>query len=298
VSVSQAPGNIDSDPPGYPREWEADVLLADGGVAHLRPIRPSDAERLVAFYDRVSPQSKYFRFFAPYPRLSDRDVKRFTEVDYVDRVAFILTLGDEMIAVGRYDRVEDDHAEVAFLIEDAHQGRGIAQLLLEHLAQAARERGISRFVAEVLPENRRMAKVFADAGYRVTKGIEDGVLGVEFPILPTDTSVGVMERREHRAESVSMHRLLTPERIVLYGEGDRIQDLINSVLRGGFRGEVMAVSSDGGAVPGVSNAGSIGDLAGRLDLAILSVPTSQLGTVVIEAAHKGAHGIVVLTGTS
>jgi acyl-CoA synthetase (NDP forming)/RimJ/RimL family protein N-acetyltransferase len=298
VSVSQAPGNIDKDPPGYPREWEADVLLADGGVAHLRPIRPSDAERLVAFYDRVSPQSKYFRFFAPYPRLSDRDVKRFTEVDYVDRVAFILTLGDEMIAVGRYDRVEDDHAEVAFLIEDAHQGRGIAQLLLEHLAQAARERGISRFVAEVLPENRRMAKVFADAGYRVTKGIEDGVLAVEFPILPTDTSVGVMERREHRAESVSMHRLLTPERIVLYGEGDRIQDLINSVLRGGFRGEVMAVSSDGGAVPGVSNAGSIGDLAGRLDLAILSVPTSQLGTVVIEAAHKGAHGIVVLTGTS
>jgi acyl-CoA synthetase (NDP forming)/RimJ/RimL family protein N-acetyltransferase len=298
VSVSQAPGNIDSDPPGYPREWEADVLLADGGVAHLRPIRPSDAERLVAFYDRVSPQSKYFRFFAPYPRLSDRDVKRFTEVDYVDRVAFILTLGDEMIAVGRYDRVEDDHAEVAFLIDDAHQGRGIAQLLLEHLAQAARERGIRRFVAEVLPENRRMAKVFADAGYRVTKGIEDGVLGVEFPILPTDTSVGVMERREHRAESVSMHRLLTPERIVLYGEGDRIQDLINSVLRGGFRGEVMAVSSDGGAVPGVSNAGSIGDLAGRLDLAILSVPTSQLGTVVIEAAHKGAHGIVVLTGTS
>ena len=151
---------MEGDPPGYPREWEADVLLSDGGVAHLRPIRPSDADRLVAFYDRVSPESKYLRFFAPYPRLSDRDVKRFTEVDYVDRVAFIITLGDDMIAVGRYDRIEDDHAEVAFLIEDAHQGRGIAQLLLEHLAQAAREREITRFVAEVLPANRRMAKVF------------------------------------------------------------------------------------------------------------------------------------------
>jgi acyl-CoA synthetase (NDP forming)/RimJ/RimL family protein N-acetyltransferase len=297
VSVDQAPGNLDRDPPEYPREWEADVLLADGGVAHLRPIRPSDAERLVAFYDRVSPESKYLRFFAPYPRLSDRDVKRFTDVDHVDRVAFILTLGDEMIAVGRYDRVEDDHAEVAFLIEDAHQGRGIAQLLLEHLAQAARERGISRFVAEVLPENRRMAKVFADAGYRVTKGIEDGALAVEFPILPTDTSVGVMERREHRAESVSMRRLLSPERIVVYGQSDRIQGLINSMLDGGFHGEVMAVSSDGCAVPGVTNAASIGDLSGRLDLAIVSVRTSQLGTLVIEAAHKGAHGIVVLTGT-
>jgi acyl-CoA synthetase (NDP forming)/RimJ/RimL family protein N-acetyltransferase len=297
VSVSQARGNIDADPPGYPREWEADVLLADGGVAHLRPIRPSDADRLVIFYERVSPESKYLRFFAPYPRLSDRDVKRFTEIDYVDRVAFIVTLGAEMIAVGRYDRIEDDHAEVSFLIEDAHQGRGIAQLLLEHLAQAARERGITRFVAEVLPENRRMARVFADAGYRVSKGIEDGVLAVEFPILPTDTSVGVMERREHRAESASVRRLLNPERIVVYGQHDRVQDLINSILRGGFGGEVAAVSIDGTPVAGVPNAASIGAVPGALDLAIVSIPTNQLGTVVIEAAHKGAHSMVVLTGT-
>jgi acyl-CoA synthetase (NDP forming)/RimJ/RimL family protein N-acetyltransferase len=297
VSVSQASGNIDRDPPGYPREWEADILLADGGVAHLRPIRPSDADRLVAFYERVSPESKYLRFFAAYPRLSDRDVKLFTEVDYVDRVAFIVTLGEEMIAVGRYDRVEDDHAEVSFLIEDAHQGRGIAQLLLEHLAQAARERGITRFVAEVLPENRRMAKVFADAGYRVSKDMEDGVLAVEFPILPTDTSVGVMERREHRAESASVRRLLNPERIVVHGQGDRVQDLINSIRRGGFAGEVAAVSIDGAPVAGVPNAASIAAVSGGLDLAIVSVPTNQLGAVVIDAAHKGAHGIVVLTGT-
>jgi acyl-CoA synthetase (NDP forming)/RimJ/RimL family protein N-acetyltransferase len=297
VSVSQAAGNPERDPPGYPRGWEADVLLADGGVAHLRPIRPSDADRLVAFYERVSPESKYLRFFAAYPRLSDRDVKRFTEVDYVDRVAFILTLGKDMIAVGRYDRTEDDHAEVSFLIEDAHQGRGIAQLLLEHLAQAARERGITRFVAEVLPENRRMAKVFADAGYRVSKGIEDGVLAVEFPILPTDTSVGVMERREHRAESASVRRLLNPERIVVYGQGDRVQDLINSMLRGGFGGKVVAVSIDGAPITGVACAASIAAVPGELDMAIVSIPTNQLGAVVIDAAHKGAHGMVVLTGT-
>jgi acyl-CoA synthetase (NDP forming)/RimJ/RimL family protein N-acetyltransferase len=297
VSVSQAPGNIDADPPGYPREWEADILLADGGVAHLRPIRPSDAERLVAFYERVSPESKYLRFFVPYPRLTDRDVKLFTEVDYVDRVAFIVTLGEDMIAVGRYDRTEGDHAEVAFLIEDAHQGRGIAQLLLEHLAQAARERGITRFVAEVLPENRRMAKVFADAGYRVSKGVEDGVLAVEFPILPTDTSVGVMERREHRAESASVRRLLNPQRIAVYGQGDRVRDLINSIVRGGYSGELTAVSIDGAPVAGVPNAASIAAIPGGLDLAIVSVPTNQLGAIVIEAAHRGAHGMVVLTGT-
>jgi acyl-CoA synthetase (NDP forming)/GNAT superfamily N-acetyltransferase len=291
------PGSTDTEPPGYPREWEADILLTDGGVAHLRPIKPSDAERLIAFYDRVSPESKYLRFFAPYPRLSERDVKRFTQVDYVDRVAFIVTLGEEMIAVGRYDRIDRSQAEVAFLIEDAHHGRGIAQLLLEHLAQAARERGITGFVAEVLPQNRAMAQVFADAGYRMRKGIEDGVLAVEFPILPTDTSVGVMERREHRAERASMQRLLSPSRVALYGGGGRVQGLVNSMLRGGYRGEIVAVASDGVEVSGVPTAETLAAITGHLDLALVSVRTAELAEVVIDVAHKGAHGVVLMTGS-
>ena len=284
------PGSTDTEPPGYPREWEADILLTDGGVAHLRPIKPSDAERLIAFYDRVSPESKYLRFFAPYPRLSERDVKRFTQVDYVDRVAFIVTLGEEMIAVGRYDRIDRSQAEVAFLIEDAHHGRGIAQLLLEHLAQAARERGITGFVAEVLPQNRAMAQVFADAGYRMRKGIEDGVLAVEFPILPTDTSVGVMERREHRAERASMQRLLSPSRVALYGGGGRVQGLVNSMLRGGYRGEIVAVASDGVEVSGVPTAETLAAITGHLDLALVSVRTAELAEVVIDVAHKEPRG--------
>jgi acyl-CoA synthetase (NDP forming)/GNAT superfamily N-acetyltransferase len=284
-------------PPGYPTEWEADVLLTDGGVAHLRPIRPEDAQMLVEFYDRVSPESKYLRFFAPYPKLSQRDVQRFTEVDYLDRVAFILTVGTQMIAVGRYDRVYRDEAEVAFLVEDAHQGRGIAQLLLEHLAEAARERGITKFYAELLPQNARMASVFADAGYKVSKGIDDGVLHVEFPIMPTDTSVGVMERREHRAESASMRRLLTAERLVVLGPGARVQGLVSSLIEGGFRGEITAISSDEVPVAGVRTATSIATVPGRIDLAVVSVPTRELGGVVIDAAHKGAYAMVVLTGT-
>lgn len=283
-------------PPGYPAEWEADVVLSDGGVARLRPIRPDDADILVAFYDRVSPESKYLRFFAPYPRLTSKDVARFTQVDYVDRLAFILTVGEQMIAVGRYDRLKNDQAEVAFLVEDAHQRRGIAQLLLEHLAEAGRERGIVGFVAEILPENRRMAQVFSDAGYRVSKGIEDGVLLVEFPILPTDTQVGVMERREHRAEGASMERLLTPERVVVLGPGRRVQGLVDSMLRAGFRGQVTGVSSDQHQVCGVRTASSLATIDGRIDLAVVSVPTSDMGGVVIDAAHKGAHAMVVMTG--
>ena len=141
-----------------------------------------------------------------------------------------------------------------------------------------------------------MAQVFADAGYRVSKGIEDGVLAVEFPILPTDTSVGVMERREHRAERASVDRLLTPRRIAVYGKGDRVQGVVKAIRGGGYRGDVVAVCSDGCETVGVPTAPSLAEITGQLDLALVSVPTANLGEVVIDVAHKGAHGIVVLTG--
>jgi len=197
-----------------PRHWEADVLLRDGGTAHIRPIRPEDADLLVDFYGRISDQSKYYRFFSPMPHLSERDVARFTHVDHVHRVAFVMLLSGRMIALGSYeghpvdasdpDSATDRLAEVAFLVEDAQQGRGIGQLLLEHLAQAGRERGIERFVAEVLPDNHRMIQTFRDAGYRLVSGFEDGVITLEFPIEPTDTAIGVMAGREHRAEAASI----------------------------------------------------------------------------------------------
>jgi acyl-CoA synthetase (NDP forming) len=120
---------------------------------------------------------------------------------------------------------------------------------------------------------------------------------VEFPILPTDTQVGVMERREHRAEGASMQRLLTPERVVVLGRGGRVQSLVNSLLQGGFRGEVTAVSTDDRDVVGVRTASSIATIDGKIDLALVSIPTSEMGAVVIDAAHKGAHAMVVLTGS-
>src|SRR5690606_21215543 len=112
----------------YPAHWEADVVLSDGATAHLRPITPGDADRLVAFYARVSDESKYYRFFAPYPTSSSRDIEHFTNVDHDDRVALILLVGDDMIAVGRYERITETEAEVSFLVEDEHQGRGVGSV--------------------------------------------------------------------------------------------------------------------------------------------------------------------------
>ncbi|HSK26528.1 MAG TPA: GNAT family N-acetyltransferase [Jiangellales bacterium] len=285
--------------PEYPAHWEADVVLSDGATAHLRPISPDDSARLVAFYARVSDESKYYRFFAPYPTLSETDVRNYTHVDHDERVAFILLVGDEMIAVGRYDKVDDREAEVAFLVEDAHQGRGVGSVLLEHLAQAARERGIRRFVADVLPRNRRMITVFRDAGYTVDNTIEDGVIHLQFEIRPTEHSLEVSAAREHRAEARSIQRLLTPRSVAVVGASrtrDTVgQALVRNLVLGGFTGPVYAVNPAAPAVAGVPAFASVGEIPADIDLAVVAVPADAVADVVLDCARKGVKGLVVVS---
>jgi RimJ/RimL family protein N-acetyltransferase len=166
----------------YPAELEADVPTACG-VMHVRPMRPDDAEALVEFHERLSAESKYLRFFNAHPHLSAAEVQRFTHVDYVSRLALIIESGGTIIGVGRYERLPDESdAEVAFVIADAYQTHGLGGLLLHRLASAAAERGIVRFVAETLPDNRPMQAVFRDSGFIVEARFKDGVVHFVFPI--------------------------------------------------------------------------------------------------------------------
>lgn len=279
--------------------WEADVLLKDGRVAGIRPIVPEDAPKFVEFYSRVSPESKYFRFFAPYPRLSDRDVHRFTEVDHHKRVGFVMTLHDDIIAVGRYDAISDEEAEVAFLVEDAHQGRGIGQLLLEHLAQAGRERGFIRFSAEVLPENVRMLQVFREMGYTISGTLEDGVQHLIFDINATDSSLTVMRAREQRAEAASIKHIFESNSVAVIG-ASRKQDsvgqaLVRNLVLADFAGKVYAVNSQAEAVSGMPSYKSVRDIPDDVDIAIVAVPAEHVLTIVEDCADKGVHGLIVIS---
>ncbi len=189
------------------------------------------------------------------PQLSERDVQRFTNVDYHDRVAFVLTVAEKIIAVGRYDLIEAGRAEVAFLVQDAHQGRGIGQLLLEHLAQAARERGVDRFVAEVLPDNRRMIQVFREQGYQVNGGWDEGVMHLEFDIDPTDTAIGVIAAREHRSEAASIAAFLNARSVAVIGASRRSDTigaaLVRNLVLGDYAGRVYVVNPAADAVAGM-----------------------------------------------
>ncbi|MGF1427471.1 GNAT family N-acetyltransferase [Kitasatospora sp. LaBMicrA B282] len=304
-----APAGGATEAPGYPQHWEADILLRDGGTARIRPIVPQDAERLVEFYALVSDQSKYFRFFAPYPQLSEKDVQRFTHHDFVDRVALAVVVRDRFIATVRYDRIDAEgrpdpagtDAEVAFLVQDEHQGRGVASALLEHIGAVAQERGIRRFVAEVLPENRKMTKVFTDAGYVQQRSFTDGLVHLEFDLEPTAASLAVMRAREHRAEAHSVQRLLTPRSVAVVGvsrhESSAGRALLRA-LRGSFGGPLYAVNSAapaGTELEGVLLHRSVLDLPGPVDLAVLAVPAEAVPAVVADCGARGVQGLVVVT---
>jgi acyl-CoA synthetase (NDP forming)/RimJ/RimL family protein N-acetyltransferase len=285
--------------PEYPAHWEADVVLRDGGTAHLRPVRPDDAERLKRFYSRLSDETIYFRFFSLYRELSERDIERFTVVDHVSRVALIATIGDEMIGVVRYERLDEDTAEVAFNIEDAHQGRGLGSVFLEHVAAAARERGISRFVADVLPANRKMLHVFEEAGYVVEHELEDGIVRLSFDLEPTEDSLAVTYSREHRSEARSVQRLLQPRSVAVVGasrSADSVgQALLRHVVDGGFRGEVYAVNPHAEEVAGAPSYASVRDIPAEVDLAVVAVPAEEVEQVVTDCAAKGVRGLVVVS---
>ncbi|MFF4017164.1 GNAT family N-acetyltransferase [Streptomyces sp. NPDC001843] len=296
----------------YPAHWEADVVLRDGGTARIRPITVDDADRLVSFYEQVSDESKYYRFFAPYPRLSAKDVHRFTHHDFVDRVGLAATVGGEFIATVRYDRIDadgmpasapSDEAEVAFLVQDAHQGRGVASALLEHIGAVARERGIRRFAAEVLPANTKMIKVFTDAGYTQKRSFEDGVVRLEFDLEPTDRSLAVQYAREQRAEARSVRRLLVPGAVAVVGAGRTPggvgRGVLGNLRAAGYTGHLYAVNrafpEDLKEVDGVPAYRSVRDVDGPVDLAVVAVPAEHVPEVVAECGEHGVQGLVVLS---
>ncbi|MDQ0987531.1 GNAT family N-acetyltransferase [Streptomyces sp. V2I9] len=296
----------------YPDHWEADVVLRDGGTARIRPITTDDAERLVSFYEQVSDESKYYRFFAPYPRLSDRDVHRFTHHDYVDRVGLAVTIGGEFIGTVRYDRIDDrgrpasapaDEAEVAFLVQDAHQGRGVASALLEHIAAVARERGIRRFAAEVLPANTKMIKVFRDAGYTQRRSFEDGSVHLTLDLEPTEKSLAVQRGREQRAEARSVQRLLAPGSVAVIGTG-RIpggvgRTVLRNLLAAGYTGRTYAVNrafdADLATLDGVPAHRSLGEIDEPVDLAVIAVPAHRVPEAVADCGEHGVQGLVVVS---
>ncbi|MET7423810.1 GNAT family N-acetyltransferase [Dactylosporangium sp. NPDC005555] len=282
-------------------ERAADVLLSDGTTVHLRPIRPDDADRIVALHSRFSERTRYLRYFSAYPRIPQRDLDRFVNVDHHDREAFVIEHGGELIAVGRYERLGagSHQAEVAFVVEDAHQGRGIGSVLIEHLVAAASQEGITEFEADVLPVNQPMLRVFMAAGFRIERKFSDGVVHLWFPIAATPDSMRVQWSREQHAEARSIGRLLNPRGVAVYGarsDGTGIGAAILAHLKAaGFAGPLVPVHPSAATVGGLPAVAVLAGHPAPVDLAVVAVPAEAVPSVVADCASAGVHGLVVVS---
>jgi RimJ/RimL family protein N-acetyltransferase len=173
-----------ADPPGYPRELERDLVLRDGTRVHVRPIRPDDAPRLVSAYAKLSAHSAYQRFFSTMRRLPPDWAQLLATVDYERRLALIAERMAnhemELLAVARYEPSRDDAPEVAFVVLDAWQNRGLGTALFRALLEAAAARGIRRFRAWVLADNIRMLDLIHRHGEIVARRRDGAVVELVF----------------------------------------------------------------------------------------------------------------------
>ena len=164
----------------YPKELEREITLPDGARLRLRPIRPEDQDRLIAFYDRLSRHTAYQRFFTVMKRLPPDWARLLANVDYARRLALLAEHGPpgdpELVGVARYEPTDQpDTAEIAFVIQDGWQNRGLGTLMLDALLAAAEARGIRRFRAWVLASNARMIDLLVRFTDVQERSMESGV---------------------------------------------------------------------------------------------------------------------------
>lgn len=281
--------------------WGTSVVLSDGAIGYIRAMTPADAPLLLAFHERQPKENLYRRFFSPKPSLTASELQHFTEIDFVDRVALILEIHGEFVAWASYERWPGrNDADVAFMVDEHQRGKGIAMLLLEHLAAIARTNGVHRFTADVLADNRPMLSVFTKAGWPVRRHFDSGVTELEFSLDDTEQYVDSVEAREHRADSRSVARLLLPRSIAVVGASDQPGSIGNEIWRNTTARAalpVYPVNPRHATVDGRLAYGSVLDIDDDIWLAIIASPAHTLPEVIDQCIAKRVRGAVIITAT-
>ena len=279
--------------------WSTSIVLSDGDTAFLRPITTADAPRLLTFHERQPRDNLYRRFLSPKPTLTPKELDHFTNIDFHDRVALVVEDRGDFIAWASYERWKArDDAEVAFMVDAEHQGRGIATIMLEHLAAIARSNGIERFTAEALSDNRAMLRVFSRAGWPVERHYDSGLTEIEFSLTDTERFVDSVEEREHRADSRAVARLLLPKSIAVIGASDEVGSVGHELWHNtvvGFTGPVYAVNHSHTTIGGQVAYHSVGDIVDDVWLAVVAVPATHLATTIDQCIAKRIRGALVIT---
>jgi acetyl coenzyme A synthetase (ADP forming)-like protein len=281
-----------------PPAW--DVILTDGSTARLRPVSPDDIPGITALHGRLSKETVRLRYFGAHPYLSEGELGRLVEKEGHDHLALVAELAGQFVGVAQYDRIPGrDVAEVAFVVDDAHQGLGIGTLLLEYLASEGRRYGLRQFAADTLFENARMANVFQAAGFTQHSQLEDGVVRVVMDISPTPEALQALYERDRKAAARSMQRLLRPRSVAVIGAsrspGTVGHELVRNLVTGGFQGPVYPVNPTASHIASLPCFSSIDQIPGEVDLAVVAVPAHAVPEVVDQCGRKGVGGLVIVS---
>lgn len=284
----------------YADPVDADVLLSDGSVAVVRGLLPDDHDALAALHEAASLDSLRMRFFATGRKAGHDYVEHLFDPDQPIVAGLVVTVRDSIVALGTAEPVSADTAEVAFLVDEERHSLGLGSLLLEHLAATCRDRGIRRFVAEVLTENRAMLGVFLDAGFELTREAPDGGCAhVEMGIAASARAVAAADAREAHAETRSLAPLLYPRSVAVTGvrrDGTGIgAAVLGSIRSGGFSGSLHVVHPSGIDVLGAAVSERFVDLPEPVDLAIVAVPAARVLDALRDAAAAGIPTAVVMS---
>ena len=277
----------------------ADVILKDGGTLRLRPPADADADALLAFFEGLSERSLYQRFHG-IRQVDQQLAEPLLDPDWVETGALAGWLGERVVGVANYVRLRDPgSAEVAFAVADEEQGRGIGTRLLEQLADRAAGTGVTRFVAEVLAENRAMLSVFTGAGFDVVRELDHGEVEVSFPIAATETFQARVEERDHVAVAASLRPFFEPRTVAVIGASRRRGsiggELFRNVLEADFDGAAYPVNRGGEPVAGVRGYDSIAEIPDEIELAVICLPGPRVLEAADEALRKGVRALCVIS---
>jgi acetyl coenzyme A synthetase (ADP forming)-like protein len=285
--------------PASPVQAVSDVVLRDGSTMRFRPPRLEDAPTLLDFFRGLSDRSLYLRFHGR-PTVDERLVAPMLEPDWTERGALVGMDGEGIAALATYVRLRDAGiAEVAFAVADELQGRGIATRMLERLAALASLVGIEEFLAEVMPDNGAMLRVFAEAGFQTSRTTESGTTEVRLRLASTDTLVSRIDERDHVAVSASLKPFFSPETVAVIGASPRARsiggELFRNILRGDFVGAAFPVNRSGGSVAGVRAYESVAQIGEPVDLAIVCLPGESVLEAAAEALRTGVRALCVIS---
>jgi acetyl coenzyme A synthetase (ADP forming)-like protein len=285
-----------------PRRYAADALLKDGGSVHIRAIRPEDKQLLREHFRGLSAESVRFRFLGAKKDLSESELRYLTEIDFVRHVALVAThwTGDveQIVGVARYVQApEAPRAEMAIVVADGHQHRGLGTALLEHLAQLALRAGVREFEADVSSENRAVLDMLRKAGFSVTG--ETDVLHFTLTSAETEGFLEAGLQRFRSAAAESVRRLLHPRSVAVVGAsrkpGTIGATLIANLRRYGFTGALHPVNPSAVKVAGLRAFNRVTDIPHPVDLVVIAAPAASVEGIVADCARAGAHGVVIIS---